>query len=184
MGQDKSVLTYHGKTQVEHAYDLLMPFCARVIVSNRADQVGQKGHGHLPQLHDLPQFSGIGPLGGILSAMTVYSPQAAWLVFACDLPFVTPGAIDYLIQQRDPDKIATAFISTHDQMPEPLCAIWEGHGRDTIARFLNEGVRCPRKILMKSDAHLIVQKDPRWLDNVNTAQEYKNTLTILKRRLK
>ena len=185
MGQDKSVLIYHGKTQIEHAYDLLSPFCAKVFVSNRADQAGQKGHEHLPQVHDLPQFSGIGPLAGILSAMTTY-PKTSWLVFACDLPFITPEAIDYLIGLRNPDQFATAFISSYPppepspqgggKFPEPLCAIWEAHGRRDIEQFLREGIQCPRKILLKSNVHLIIQKDPRWLDNVNTPQEYEQAL--------
>ena len=172
MGQDKSVLTYHGKTQIEYAYDLLVPFCAKVFVSNRAAQARQKGHEYLPQLHDLPQFSDIGPLGGILSAMTVY-PQASWLIFACDLPFMTPQAIACLIQQRDPAKFATAFISTSDGLPEPLCAIWEAGGYEHFLELYQQGLRCPRKTLLKSDTHLLTQQNPRWLDNVNTPEEYK-----------
>ena len=174
MGQDKSLLVYHEKPQVEHAYDLLTPFCAKVFVSNRSDQNKQKGHEHLPQLHDNIKFNDIGPLGGILSAMTAY-PNAAWLVLACDLPFVTAEAIHYLIDQRDIQKLATAFISAHDQMPEPLCAIWEAHSRERILKFLNKGIQCPRRILLKFDTRLIIQKDPRWLRNINSLQEYQQT---------
>src|SRR3990167_4508022 len=81
MGQDKSLLTYRSKPQVEHAHDLLMPFCAKIFVSTRADQSKNREYERLAQINDLPQFSDIGPLGGILSAMTTYS-GAAWLVLA------------------------------------------------------------------------------------------------------
>ena len=178
MNVDKSLLFYHGKTQVEHAFELLGLYCAKVFVSNRQDQKQSQGHEHLPQLHDLPEYSGIGPIGGILSALTKF-PNAAWLVMACDLPFVTSETIEYLIGQRDPKKNATAFISVHDQLPEPLCAIWETHTQQIILDFFKQGIQCPRKILIKSDVHLIEQQDKRWLDNVNNPQEYKDALRVL-----
>ena len=37
--------------------------------------------------------------------------------------------------------------------------------------LIDEGVRCPRKVLIRSDTHLIPQQDPRWLDNVNTPDD-------------
>lgn len=166
MGQDKALLDHNGKSQLQYAYDLLMPFCAKVFISVRADQSKQQGYGHLPQIHDLPQFSGIGPLGGILSAMAAY-PDAAWLLLACDLPLVTPQTIRYLIEHRDPQKTATAFISSSDRLPEPLCAIWEAGSRSKALQLLSEGVQCPRKVLIRSDVRLIEQQDPCWLENVN-----------------
>ena len=72
MNVDKSLLFYHGKTQVEHAFALLSPHCAKVFVSNRREQEHLQGHDHLPQLHDLPEYSDIGPLGGVLSALTKF----------------------------------------------------------------------------------------------------------------
>ena len=43
-----------------------------------------------------------------------------------------------------------------------------------------EDLYCPRKILIKSGAHLISQKNPRWLDNVNTSKEYQEALRDLR----
>ncbi len=115
----------------------------------------------------------IGPLGGILSAMKEY-PDADWLVLACDLPFITDETIQTLLDMRDPQKTATAFISTQDALPEPLCAIWEGHAYDSILKLFNEGIHCPRKVLIKSNTHLLKQNNPHWLDNINTPEEYKS----------
>lgn len=171
MGQDKSLLSYHGKPQVQYAFDLLRPFCAEVFVSTRSDQSQSEVYKGLPQLHDLPQYNDKGPIGGILSAMTLY-PEAAWLILAGDLPFVSSQTIAYLLTQRDPAKLATAFVSTHDGLPEPLCAVWEPHAAQAIKKFLQEGIQCPRKVLIKSQAHLVQQKDPTWLDNVNDPQEF------------
>ena len=171
MGQDKALMSYHGKPQVEYVRDLLKGFCAEVFISGRPKQ-------NLSVIEDPLQFADVGPLGGILSAMTAHR-HASWLVMACDLPFADEKTLRYLIKNRDPARAATAFISTHDGLPEPLCAVWESNGFELFLRFFREGVRCPRKTLTKSDTHLIVQQDPRWLDNVNTPEEYQQALKDL-----
>jgi molybdenum cofactor guanylyltransferase len=168
MGQDKALLEIHGKPQIEHVCELLQKHCEKVFLSKRTDQ---KAYKHLAWINDAPEFAKHGPLSGILSAMKEY-PQANWLVIACDLPFITDETIQTLIRLRDPSKTATAFISAQDDLPEPLCAIWEAHAYLSILKLFNDGIHCPRKILIKSDTRLIKQNDPHWLDNINTPEQY------------
>jgi len=168
MGRDKAYLKFHGKPQIEHIFDLLKKCCVKIFLSKRKDQ---KAYKHYDCINDAPEFSNHGPLGGILSAMKEY-PNADWLVIACDLPFITDETIQTLLALRDPQKTASAFISTQDALPEPLCAIWEGHAYGSILKLFNDGIHCPRKILIKSNAHLLKPNDPHWLDNINTPQEY------------
>ncbi len=168
MGKDKALLEFHGRPQIEYLFDLLQKYCAKVFLSKRADQ---KAYKNIAFINDTHEFCNRGPLGGILSAMIEY-PGARWFVIACDLPFITEETIQTLICQHDPLKTATAFISSQDGLPEPLCAIWEGHAYGSILKLFNEGIHCPRKILIKSDTHLLKQVDPHWLDNVNTPQDY------------
>ena len=168
MGRDKGLLEFHGKPQIEYVNDLLQKHCLEVFLSKRVDQ---KLYKSISFINDSNEFSNQGPLGGILSAMKAY-PDANWLVLACDLPFITEETIQTILEHRDSKKIATAFISTQDQLPEPLCALWEGHAYDFILKLFNEGIHCPRKILIKGNSHLIKQKNPRWLDNINTPQEF------------
>jgi molybdopterin-guanine dinucleotide biosynthesis protein A len=169
MGQDKALLEFlHGKPQIEFVYDLLRKYSAQVFLSKRKDQTSYKS---IASINDRDEFSNHGPIGGILSAMKEY-PDADWLLIACDLPFITDETIQMLLDQRKPRKTATAFISTYDALPEPLCAIWEGHAFDSILKLFNEGIHCPRKILIKSNTHLLKQNNPHWLDNINTPQEY------------
>jgi len=190
MGQDKAYLKFHGKPQIEHLYDLLQKYCVKVFISIRPGQklsfpntsVGNpendisgpptNAFGGDNAIEDIHPFINIGPLGGILSAMKEH-PNADWLVLACDLPFVTDETIQTLLKYRDPQKTANAFISSQDALPEPLCAIWEGHAYKSILKLFNDGILCPRKVLIKSDAHLLVPHDPHWLDNINTPEEYK-----------
>lgn len=106
MKSDKAVLVYHGRPQAAHTLDLLSAHCDRVFLSCRADQGSVEGLSHLPQLHDT--YSNLGPLGGILTAMEAH-PDAAWLVAACDLPYLDHSALNTLVAGRDPASMATAF---------------------------------------------------------------------------
>ncbi len=175
MGQDKALLDFHGMPQIEYVHELLSKYCSKVYLSKRPNQ---KPYKRMISIDDDAQFADIGPLGGILSAMKKY-PNEAWLVVACDLPFIDHRALKALMAARDEQRLATAFMSSADALPEPLCAIWEGKSYAAILQLLNEGIKCPRKILINSNAHLIAQANPHWLDNVNTTAEYKQTKEIL-----
>jgi molybdopterin-guanine dinucleotide biosynthesis protein A len=168
MGQDKGLLEIHGLPQIEHVYDLLEPFCSKVFLSKRPDQEAYKD---IPFINDSSKYFNLGPIGGILSAMEEF-PRNAWLVVACDLPFITAETIQTLLAHRDPEKMATAFISTQDGLPEPLCAVWERHAYAILLNSLRKGLHCPRKILIQDAPCLLNQHNPHWLDNINTFQEY------------
>ena len=183
MGKDKSLLNYHGKTQTEFCYELLKNFCDKVFISNRKDQALVDGHKRLPQIHDHDNYSGIGPLAGILSSMQEY-PKASWLVLACDLPYVSAKTIEHLIERRNPKRLATAYQSSHDQLPEPLCAIYEPNFQRTILKFLKHGVHCPRKIMINSNVELLEPVDPLALNNINNPQEFQWAQVSLKNKIK
>ena len=121
-----------------------------------------------PQIVD--RYDDLGPVAGILSAMDEH-PEAAWLVLACDLPNIDDKTIDYLLENTSAEHHATAFRSVNDDLPEPLCAVYRPAARDVIERFVADGIRCPRKMLIRSDTELLVQSNPRSLDNVNTPDD-------------
>ena len=169
MKTDKAAIRYHGKTQAEATFERLSRFCDKVFLSDRREQADLPGHAGLPQIHDT--FHEIGPLGGILSALAAH-PDTAWLVLACDLPYLDDATLENLIRRRNPKKLATAYTSSHDGKPEPLCAIYEPHSRGPLEAILAGGIRCPRKALMQSDVELLEPVNPVALDNMNTPEEY------------
>ncbi len=179
MGKDKALLNYHGRSQLEHTYKLLAPYCEQIFISIRPDQQAIIPYSYYQQLLDLPEWSNVGPLGGIATALTK-SPDKAWLVIACDLPFVTTETLTTLINNRDKTKIATAFKNIPNGLPEPLCAIWESKALSSIQQLFNEGITCPRKVLIKSSTRLLDQANPQWLNNVNTAEELAGIKDLLK----
>jgi molybdopterin-guanine dinucleotide biosynthesis protein A len=106
-------------------------------------------------------------------------PQVAWLVLACDLPFLSDAALSQLLRERDPTAVATAYRSAHDGLPEPLCAIWEPSAAAALAADEAEGMCCPRKFLIRQAVPLLEPRDPRALDNINTPEEYSRALASL-----
>jgi molybdopterin-guanine dinucleotide biosynthesis protein A len=173
MGRDKATLAYHGSSQLETAWALLAPRVTSCFVSVRPDQVGDPLRARHPQIVDGPE--GAGPAAGIVAAQRAH-PQAAWLVLACDLPFLDAGTLDALLAARDPAKLATAFRSAHDGLPEPLCAVYEPAAGPHFARYIAEGRSCPRKFLLTHDVRIIDLPRADALDNVNSADEYWPTM--------
>jgi len=176
MQRDKAALTYHGRTQLEWAFDLVSPLCAETYVSVREAQRNDPTRSRFPLLVD--GEVGEGPIAGIYSALTAH-PQAAWLIIACDLPFLTSNTLRHLIAHRDPKRIATAYRSQHDGLPEPLCAIWEPSSRGALLTHINSGKHCPRKLLINSDAALLALPEPNSLDNVNTPEQHDAAAAML-----
>ncbi len=169
MQTDKGRLHYGaaGREQREVAAALLADVCQDVFVSCRAEQAAELPAGLVP----LPdRFLGLGPLGGILSALQ-HDPNAAWLVLACDLPFLTAGTLRGLVAGRQPGRLATAFQSPGNEFPEPLITIFEPRAYPELLRFLGMGYSCPRKMLINSDINLLPTPGGDALRNVNTPAE-------------
>jgi molybdopterin-guanine dinucleotide biosynthesis protein A len=169
MQSDKAMLRYHEEAQYLHTLHLLKPYCECVWVSCRAEQVEQFATEATP----LPDtFTGLGPMGGILSAFRE-APNAAWLVLACDLPLLSLQTLQHLNQHRDTTKVATTFRSPHDEFPEPLITIWEPRAYSVLLHFLSLGYSCPRKALINSDVNILEAPLPHELTNANLPEEYK-----------
>ena len=176
MNRDKALLDYHGRPQAEVIYGLLSEVCKQVYVSSKKDQWRGKSLGKLPAIQDV--FLGFGPLSGILSAMHAY-PKAAWLVVACDLPYVNLGTIETLVKNRNPFKTATCFKNARNHLPEPLCSVYEPKIRIELLENLAIGNLSPRDILMNSPIKTVDQTEGENLENVNSDEAYKKTKSEL-----
>jgi len=168
MGRDKAAIAWHGQPQLEIAWRLLAACTERAFVSVRAEQAGDPLREALPRIVD--GEIGQGPIAGIAAAQAAH-PGAAWLVLACDLPFLDTACLQHLLAQRQPARMATAYRSSHDGLPEPLCALWEPSSRSRVQAFIAAGRHCPRKLLIEGDTALVDLPDARALDNINTPGE-------------
>ncbi|GAC88818.1 bifunctional molybdenum cofactor biosynthesis protein (molybdopterin-guanine dinucleotide biosynthesis protein A and MoaD) [Gluconobacter thailandicus F149-1 = NBRC 100600] len=168
MGQDKAALTYHGEPQLRNAFDALSPMVERCFISVRNGQKDDPLRAGFPLIVDAVDVDG--PAAGLLSAHQAY-PDVAWLVLACDLPLLDRITLETLIGARDDQHVAVAYRSEHDGLPEPLCAIWEPAALEALARQVENGRKCPRKLLINSDTLLLSPRTTGALDNINTPEE-------------
>lgn len=168
MGRDKALLVRDGHSQLAHIAALLEGITERVYVSSRQDQQDDPERSRFENIVD--RYEGIGPIAGILSAMDA-QPNADWLVVACDLPNIDEATLSFLIEKSNRKQPFTAFKSNYDGLPEPLCALYRCGSDAIVRRFVEDGIVCPRKILIRSDTLLLEQPNPVALDNINTPDD-------------
>lgn len=172
MGSDKASLTQNGESQLSRAFNLLQAHTERAFVSTSADQRDDPLRQRFERIVDA--YDDLGPLAGILSAMDTH-PSVSWLVLACDLPAVDDLTITHLLRHASAESPATAYRSVHDDLPEPLCAIYRPMARPIIDRFVADGYKCPRKILINSPTQLLTQPKPGALHNINAPEDLAGT---------
>ena len=174
MKQDKATLRYHGKMQVIHAFELLSAHCEKVFLSNRQEQAHR--YPGFPQIHDL--YQNLGPLSGILSAMTVF-PDVAWLVLANDMPYVDTKTIQTLIHHRNPLKMAVAYQNPQHSFPEPLCTIYEPGMKSQLLKRFEMGRHSLRRALEHVDIQLLPPSNGFTLVDVNDPDGYRQAVEFL-----
>ena len=192
MGRDKAALVYRNGSQAERALELIRPRCGRCFFSVRPDQSLEPGarkavHENSAEL--IPdRFTGIGPMGGILSAQFLH-PRAAWLVLGVDMPLLEERDIQELLNFRNPFKFASCFGTDRDKegrpldylLPEPLCAVYEPKSHSRMLALLGRGIDCPRAFLRASD---IAMKKPEREDaafNANSPEQRALALSRLEK---
>ena len=96
-------MPYQGRTQLDRAFDLASAACGRRC-SCRCAPVKPRDplRAHHPLIVD--SVAGEGPIVGIRSALAAH-PDVAWLVLACDLPFLGDAALAHLLAMRDADAL-------------------------------------------------------------------------------
>ena len=164
MGEEKRLINYHGKTQEQHLFDLLSNYFSAVYVSINKNQTTE-----LPHIQDL-DLDVKSPMVGIVSAFN-YNPNVAWLVVACDMPFVNETAIEFLLKHRNSEKYATAFENLDEHFPEPLLTIYEPKIFPKLQEAINQGKKSPMKVLQNLDIELLQEFDNSWIRNINTIEE-------------
>lgn len=164
MGRDKAQLRYHEASQLDRTAALLGGVCDEVFISCRIDQLDRYSEAGLPGIAD--SYLDLGPLGGLLSAQR-HAPGAAWLVAACDLPFIDEPVITALQAGRNPFRFATAFIADSEGRPEPLLSIYEPKSRRRLLERHASGNDSLRSFLMNSRVQFIEPNDASKLRNVN-----------------
>lgn len=173
MGEDKSMISYHGIPQRDFLLQMLHKIVPDVFLSCHPDSIPEMDDQVIPDT-----FLDLGPYGGVLSAFR-QNPNRAWLTVACDQPLIDESFLKELISQRDPEKIATCYYDPSTGFPEPMIVIWEPRAYPELLNYLSEGRSCLRKALINSDVKQVETDRPEVLRNANTPEEVIEMLKII-----
>jgi molybdopterin-guanine dinucleotide biosynthesis protein A len=135
LGRDKALEVVGGKTLIGRVVDTLTPLTTEVVaVFNRREQAAAMSlPAHVRVVTD--RYPGGGSLGGIFSGLCASS--ASWsLVVACDMPFLNPRLLRYLLTlAADVD----AVVPRLGGRPEPLHGLYSKACVTPFERSLREG---------------------------------------------
>ena len=161
MGTDKGLLDYKGKPQREYLFDLLSKLCEHVFTSCRKEQNVPSS---LNPITD--KFDYTGPINGILSGLQT-NPEKAWLIIAVDMPFVDQPSLEFLLKNRQKNKVATCFLHEPENFPEPLLTLWEPAAYPLLVSYAAGGNISPRLFLESNPVGVLKPPEKKILSNIN-----------------
>ena len=145
MGREKSSLSLSGKTLLERTLDVIGQVTADiVVVTSRPLDV--------PGVRCVPDLvPGRGPLAGIHAGLMA-SRRAAFVV-ACDMPFLSPYLIRYMIGLGKGYHVVVPFVK---EQYEPMHALYSRECLDPIERALED----PHPRIVQFFPEVLVRKVP------------------------
>ena len=174
MGQPKQNLLFGNRTLGQIALDALhavAPSADPGIVLLGAGPVPETPHAWL-RLPDPPEFGG--PGAGMVAAHR-WAPEAAWIVAACDHPWLRAEHIEWLAAQRQPGRWAVV-PRQRDGHPCPTLALYEPQALEAIER------RARADVVRRADPSAVLDLPRTWVveppaeladgwTNVNTPEQ-------------
>ena len=163
MGRDKAEIAYGNEPQWRAIANILGPICSETYWSCSEMQRAAWGIGDHGLLDKVP---GHGPASGMHAAFST-RPGVAWLVVACDYPFL--GALDLrqIVAARETDCDAVAFLGQKADEIEPMLCLWEPAAQARFLQSFAGGKDSPRRILLETRWKGIRPGDARVLTNAN-----------------
>lgn len=144
-GSDKAVALFSGQPLIQRLADAVRPHVARVMVV--ADQTDKYAHLGLRTIPDLEP--GLGPLGGLLTALSDCLDDGWLFLLSCDLLTLNPAWLDVLRKQRTSTTQAVAFKPDRWQ---PLLALYQTSLRNTVMDRLHSSDRSMQSLLTEVGA--------------------------------
>jgi len=172
MGSDKALLSLNNRKIIEYVAEAVQSVCETVFIVAQPHQdfsfLGKT------ILHDLiPDF---GVLMGLYTGLK-NAPTDRVLAVACDMPFLQPKLLEYLI---DVDIEADVVVPKIDKHFEPLLAIYSKNCLGPIEDMIKRSQKCLYDLYPKVRVREISQKEFQIFDpelksfiNFNTPKELK-----------
>jgi len=173
MGTNKALLSLNGKPMIQVIAEIMQTVFSSVIII--ADEQEEYGFLNIPIIPD--KISECGPLGGIYSAITF--TQKPCFVVACDVPFISPPLIEYIINFPGDSDVK---IPEMDSQIHPLCGwysmrctgIFEAQLAQRELKLQN-ALQKTRTVIIPISPHLPFYH-PNLLLNINDVPTYENVV--------
>ena len=170
MGANKSLVELDGKPLIQHVLEHVRPLNAPILlVTNQFDLYRRF---HVDMVADV--IPGKGSLGGIYSALT-HSVSDFTLCVACDMPFLNPDLLTYLLSLRTG---FDAVVPMLDGQPQGIHAVYHRRCAKPIRALIDQnelrisGIFDHLRVRLVGEA-AIQRYDPelRSFTNLNTPEE-------------
>ena len=176
MGRDKALLPLGDQTLIERVLAAARPLAYPGLIVG--DPVA---YGHLGWPVHADCCPGRGPLGGLYTALS--TTAAPVLLLACDLPFLTPAFLRYLVSRRGPQQAVVPHTAAGLQ---PLCALYELSCMAAVEAAMQADQLGMRHLLGNLSLDLVRERDWRPYDergllfaNLNAPAEYQRAQAAL-----
>jgi molybdopterin-guanine dinucleotide biosynthesis protein A len=178
MGRDKAAIEIGQTPLLARMVALARRFCPLVAVSGRDPSALVPG---VPWFPD--QTPGLGPIGGILTALDRFGKPC--LVLSCDLPLLDEATLDRLLaawRHRAPGTVMTTFLQRETGFIEALIAVYEPEAAPLLRKALAGGCRKLSRAIPPERRTCVDYsvKDGRPFFNVNTPKELAEAASALK----
>jgi len=181
LGRDKSLLEIEGQPLLARTVRILAKFSDDLlVVTNTPERYAPLA---LPVRFVADEQPGVGSLMGVYSGLkAARSPRA--LVVACDMPFLNPALLDYLISLAGEYDVVIPRLGG---LPEPLHAVYSRACLPAMEKVLRQGKRQIIAFFDQVRVRWVEERelaplDPRRLSflNINTPQDWARVQAILR----
>jgi molybdenum cofactor guanylyltransferase len=184
MGRDKAMLEIDGVTMLERAIDLVRRSGLEPAIVGSFDETPRGA-----SVREIPDdWPGAGPLGGIATALHG-TRTTSNLVIACDMPYLTPGWLEFLLRRARASDHIDAIVPMNVRGPEPLCAVYHQRAEPRIRQALESGIRKITDALAELQIDYVERDEWKAFDsdgllfkNMNRPADYAEAQAILSRR--
>jgi molybdopterin-guanine dinucleotide biosynthesis protein A len=188
----KGFIEIKGCKIIESNINLLRQIFDCVIIST--NEPGLYFYLGVPMVGDIVKHKG--PMTGILSAFVTLEPPEIF-VTACDMPFIKPQLVKYIVnkwtqskgnsslitRQPSPKNGWDAAIPVFDGKSQPLLGIYSKRIIRNMEDAIKKGNRSLREFLKRLDVIYIGEEEVRAIDpegksfvNINTLEDYEKAI--------
>jgi molybdenum cofactor guanylyltransferase len=177
MGQDKSLIHYHGESQRNHVAGMLSVHCSSVYLSLNEHQ--QAENEQYPVIRDAEVYANNGPIAAILSAFHLL-PDENFMVIGCDYPLLTASELSCFISSVQNLTKPKAFFNEADGFYEPLLAFYPATTASFILNEFQEGNQSLQRILKMLNCEKYLPQDKNSIRSVDDPEAHRQILQQLK----